>query len=1089
MRILHLTDLHVGMASQEWLWPTAKKALLEDLARLHDKVGGFDLVVFSGDLTQKADSTEYIKLNDVLGELWDLFNSHGSTPHLFPIPGNHDLARPKPMDPTALMMKQWWESLDVRRAFWQNDPQDYRTLIDKAFAAYTNWLNGFAEGPIPLVQLSHGILPGDAVAEMKIDDLSLGIVGLNTAWLQLDDGDHKSKLDVDPRQLMALTNGDPDAWCAKHDFNLLITHHPQEWLHPRSLDTWRSEVHTPSRFDAHLFGHMHEASIVSSSEGGALDRRYIQGASMFGLEKRSGNIERVHGYSVLQLSRLDGGQRQLRQWPRRAHKGRSAIWKLIPDPDFDCDDSGTIEYSYGSGSGSVPPRSVPSSDSATATLSPASGRASLIALRKSLFAASAFADVRGVEKELGRKALATKRVLWLVSDWGLGDEQFIRTLQSSQPVEQSFVFKLDCQNFFKRDDIYSGVQDQIGCSFEQMCEQISLEGPCILVLDDVPIQEGQDKPDHRLQSDIEFIVKIMLQYCADLRLIVKSRRSPENCTFSVVELRPFDEADTLAYVAVHEHGGRNLATTQFISQLFRHTDGIPTRIDRALRDVQIVGVTQLHTLDSDVAGKSAAVLPAPSGLIETLKELEQSEDPTTIRAFKLLKVLTMFPRGEQLGTVKRFYGTSQFYAQDARILLDAALADAVEVPCIGAESNESAKALVVRRPIREYLYTSLSAHELKSLNRQSLELYFGKDWALKGIKSPKHMRFNDPRCGAWQIGNASMLILRATREAAEGKVASRWLTSCELASAYCTNLTSGNHFLAVVSLCEDLLPLLEGIDSPPDLSILRTEFAKALRMTRKFERAIQLCEQVQATSQNKKLLQSTHLTLAMCYEGLERTNEASQSANACSQLDLRSNLALQARAIDIGLKTNDSDRITKLRRLEAQARKKKAFVVANNIAMRLAHECTDPAAKMQQVSAISEQAVMDGDHHNAIRSIIQLAKMHLNGFGIVAVPMLARLIDAYHYLYGEDLQSLFRTCHAALWRVFEGQHEIENLLRLFRYSSLKWRVRGLDATETEYIERLSRMLGDRAHGDFGRTNRELAYFLARTSHAIRSANE
>lgn len=1086
MRILHLTDLHVGMANQEWLWPTAKKGLLEDLARLYDKVGGPDIVIFSGDLTQKATREEYSKLNDVLGELWKLFKSHGATPPLFPVPGNHDLARPKPMDPTALAMKMWWESPNVRQAFWKNDPKDYRKFIDSVFSTYMDWLNGLEKGPIPLVQLSHGILPGDVVAEMKIGDISLGLVGLNTAWLQLEEGDYQRKIDADPRQLMALTNNDPDAWCKKHDFNLLITHHPQEWLHPTSLEMWRSEVHTPSRFDAHLFGHMHDASIASSSEGGAQGRRYIQGASMFGLEVRSGGIERIHGYSVLQLRNLDNGQHQLRQWPRRAHKGRSAVWKLIPDPDFDCDDSGAIEYCYGFGSSPVLQQVVPVSNSAT--LSPAAGRASLRSLRKSLSAASAFADVRGVEKELASKALATKRALWLVSDWGLGDEQFIRALQFGQPVEKSFLYELDCQNFFKRDDIYAGVQEQIGCSFEQMCEQISLEGPCILVLDDLPILEGSDKATHQLQRDVELLVEILLQYCSDIRLIIKSRRLPINCALSVVELRPFDEADTMAYVANHEQGGRNLATAKFVGQLFRHTDGIPTRIDRALRDVQIVGVAQMHTLNSDVAGKSAAVLEAPSGLIETLRELEQSADPTAVRAFKLLKVLTMFPRGEQLATVKRFYGASQFYPQDARILLDAALVDAVEIPSIDVESNEAAKALVVRRPVREYLYASLPANELKSLNRQSLELYFGKEWASKGIKSPKHMRFNEPRCGAWQIGNASMLILRAAREAVEGTVASRWLATRDLASAYCTNLTSGNHFLAVISLSEDLLPLLEGVDAPPELSVLRADFAKALRMTGQSDRAIEICMQVQSTNPNKKLLQSTHLTLALCYEGLNRVDEARKSANACIQLDPRSNLSLQARSIAIGLQTEKADRQKNLRLLEAQARKKKAFVVANNIALSLADECTDPVVSRQLVSTISEQAAANGDYHNAIRSIIRLSKMHLDDEGALPVKLLVRLIDTYHYLYGEDIQGLFRRCHAALWRAFEGKNEVENLLRLFRYSSLKWRVRGLDTIEAEYVGHLSRVLGDRMHGDFGRTNRELAYFLARTGQAIKLGN-
>ena len=78
MRILHLTDLHVGMNSQDWLWPSAKKGLFSDLGNIHDKVGGIDLVIFSGDLTQKATEDEYKKLNDVLSDVWELFKSHGA---------------------------------------------------------------------------------------------------------------------------------------------------------------------------------------------------------------------------------------------------------------------------------------------------------------------------------------------------------------------------------------------------------------------------------------------------------------------------------------------------------------------------------------------------------------------------------------------------------------------------------------------------------------------------------------------------------------------------------------------------------------------------------------------------------------------------------------------------------------------------------------------------------------------------------------------------------------------------------------------------------------------------------------------------
>jgi hypothetical protein len=51
---LHLTDLHQGMTDQDWLWPTTRRALFDDLAKVHDHAGPWDLVLFTGDLTQRG---------------------------------------------------------------------------------------------------------------------------------------------------------------------------------------------------------------------------------------------------------------------------------------------------------------------------------------------------------------------------------------------------------------------------------------------------------------------------------------------------------------------------------------------------------------------------------------------------------------------------------------------------------------------------------------------------------------------------------------------------------------------------------------------------------------------------------------------------------------------------------------------------------------------------------------------------------------------------------------------------------------------------------------------------------------------------
>ncbi|MGE6762384.1 metallophosphoesterase family protein, partial [Corallococcus interemptor] len=90
---LHLTDFHQGMGRQSWLWPTVRNAFYSDLGRVLKKLGGLDLVFFTGDLTQQASRSEFERLNETLSELWVFFKGLGLAPVLVPVPGNHDLQR------------------------------------------------------------------------------------------------------------------------------------------------------------------------------------------------------------------------------------------------------------------------------------------------------------------------------------------------------------------------------------------------------------------------------------------------------------------------------------------------------------------------------------------------------------------------------------------------------------------------------------------------------------------------------------------------------------------------------------------------------------------------------------------------------------------------------------------------------------------------------------------------------------------------------------------------------------------------------------------------------------------------------------
>jgi predicted MPP superfamily phosphohydrolase len=299
--LIHLSDIHVGMTSQGWMWPTLKKAFLEDLQRMVGKIGGVDLVIFSGDLTQKGTEEEFGKLTEILEETWAVMMEGGRAPLLFPVPGNHDLVRPDASAAATKALIRWWQDEDLRTQFWHTQSNEYRELVQNAFSNYKTWLASLSKANISTPPFQFGILAGDAAASCAVRSKRIGLIGLNSAWLHLADGDYKGQLAIDTRQLHAVTADAPDDWCAANDFNLLVTHHPASWLHPVNQSSWRSEVFLPSRFDCHIFGHMHYPASTSIAEGGGSSRRQIQGASLFGLEHVRGATIRTHGYSAIQL--------------------------------------------------------------------------------------------------------------------------------------------------------------------------------------------------------------------------------------------------------------------------------------------------------------------------------------------------------------------------------------------------------------------------------------------------------------------------------------------------------------------------------------------------------------------------------------------------------------------------------------------------------------------------------------------------------------------------------------------------------------------------------------------------------------------
>ena len=332
---LHLTDFHYGLKGQDCLWPTLREPFLDSLAPLHERCGPWDAVLFTGDLVQSGETAQFEKMQaEVLEPLWEKLRELGSGDAvLLAVPGNHDLYRPNPKEDNAaidaLLEKDGFQRIEAK--FWDQPTGQYRRVINDAFAAYSQWWDKAPHRPSGV---KAGALPGDFSATLQHGGRRIGIVGLNTTFLQLAGGDYEGRLVWDARQLHAVCEGGVDTWSKQHDVCLLLTHQGPNWLTPEARKQGETEIAPAGRFAVHLFGHQHETDISYIRRGGSRQAvRLCQGCSVFGMEKFGDppKTQRAHGYTAGRIE-IGPTEAHLRLWPRIATK-TTGPWRFIPDHD------------------------------------------------------------------------------------------------------------------------------------------------------------------------------------------------------------------------------------------------------------------------------------------------------------------------------------------------------------------------------------------------------------------------------------------------------------------------------------------------------------------------------------------------------------------------------------------------------------------------------------------------------------------------------------------------------------------------------------------------------------------------------------
>ena len=1088
IRWLHLSDLHIGHKDHVGRLPNLREIFFNDLRELHELSGPWHLVLFSGDIVNTGAKQEFDAATEFLTEVWTVMKSLGSTPRLVTSPGNHDIHRPQTKNnPSLTAFRSWHADPELRQEFWTSSSSAYRTLVAEAFASYCNWYDNL---PLPkLSGLSPGLLPGDMAVRVTVDGLRIGVVCLNSSFLQLTGGDYQGRLDLDVRQLAKVCREDHIRWLEEVDLAFLLTHHSPAWLESDRRREFDADVYPPGRFYSHICGHLHEAEATDHSVGGAEVRRTRIGASLFGSERSTNNVGRRHGYSAGQITLTPSGELLESMWPRLALLSQAGNVRFVPDHRYQLDKNQAVTWSS---QRPVPPPST--SDAAASGSDSVEGEFSLLSDVSEAEAKTALQVVPRTRLEFGpqhrkirrqeqlraEQLLQEQRHLWVISDWGLATREFVGSFVAAfrehNELSSNDVFSVQCDQVINTHALRESIHKQLGVTVQQLFSRAAGLPFCLLVLENLSLELIGDGP-IAADNDIRSLLQSFIDYCPSLHIVLTARYSPQ-WDVPLVELGALELPDVRTYIQHHATGGDSLTDVETIEILHRRSGGLPVHLDRLLESLRYVGREELAEFELDT--HSDAHEEVPHSLERAVAELATSPARYSRRSYRLLKILTLLPDGERLEQLKHFDSTEPLFPRNAAELEDLSLLQVVQDAALVLAQSKSSQAapgstkrLLVPRQVRDFVRTLMSDAEQREIYERAAEIVFGADWRNGNLRS---RYFAESAVGR---RNESVIFKRLLADAIEMADQTRARRITQLIAGVVDGLKAEDRYREASVIIKELLPLMRRVDDKASESTILKVYGSSLRMLGQADDAAAVLEQLLNDGEmelGKQELLSVQTDLAFIYERRKNKEHAVRAAREMQRLSPRksSGKYLGAEAIIANMNLDGAERVNKLKGVERRARQHEHTVVANNIALMLSR-LTEAGPK-----EVWQQRVIDskGDQYNRLRAMVAKAnRLIALGKGSSLSPEEHRVLAmGYSYLYAQRMTSLFGRCHGALWKILVSEGRLGDLLKIFRHSSFLWRLYGEVDTERQYYNELVRL----ELGDITRSGgMDAAYFEAR----------
>jgi predicted negative regulator of RcsB-dependent stress response len=1098
---LHITDLHYGQHGQNILLPKIKQEFFKDIEYVKEQIGKIDIVFFTGDLTQSGKKEEFDQLSVFLNELWSLFKKLNCEPLLLAVPGNHDLERPDLTRAVVKVLNNYSNDDELRESLWTNlgEQSEYYEAIKMSFLNFSEWYKNVS---IPKPKISDGLIPGDFATSISINGIKLNVVGLNTAFLELSNSDYKGKLAVHPQQFINLLGSDPLSWASCGDISILLTHHDASWYDKESLDYYNNDLNPPKTFYTHLCGHLHEPNTFTYNFAGSAPRKTQLAPSLFGLQKTKGNIDRLHGYYAGSYILEETHVIRELFYPRKAIKRYVGEYGIEADNGFNLNKKGFIETTT---AGSEIFTKLDSTEDFNQDETKKTDELQLADNKENILDMSAnqvnqkelekipkaifnklkqHTAIRLVEQKTFVDLIMKEKVAWLITDWGLNEAGFIGSVSEQLEIDTSKgSFIINCEDIATREELLRAFENQFTVPLQRFCNLAEkLERP-LLIFDHLNITLYQTpQAYHSFLS----IIQSILDYCPKMFITLIARQQPSLLQINeYVKLTPLDAPQIKTYVQNHPSNTDELELPQNILKLEELTSGLPKHIDRIVENLKVATFEELFEAERESSLDTIATDQIPKSLIQAINGLIETSDRLKKRSFQLLKILTILANGEIYSNVHRFNANEPIYIDNPNELEGLSLLEVVTsnriVSKVSGTQPQPIKILRIPRQIRDYVNTLITENEKDEILRLACDMYFGNRWREGSIKDIYGSSFLKTQ-KFYNVDNCHLLINKLMVNAIKNNDENGVERAAQVAINFCKLVYDAGDYKNAINTAEEVYTWLKPTQHNKAKAAIAKILGEALRMSGNREKALSLLtEALEIEDGNLANSEKNDIYVELGFSYITDSNfqKAIECAKAIEKTASKDVQSIQASYIMAQATLKEDKLLSRLKTLESQAKQAKSESLVNTISLRIAEINND---KKDSEKRFTQVLSSKNDDYNKMRALIKRSiEILKHGDGKISDEELLMLNYTYSYLYVQRLSSLFTNCHIALWLYCLNNSRVDDLLNLYKHSSLVWRISGQNDIEKDYFNKIEKVIDENKldhtslnYGYFNRRKLELA---------------